>query len=121
MNDIKKLLVVDDDATILTLLSEFFSRSGYHVITADNGLSALKKTREDDYHAIITDIAMPTMDGFAFHKALAATDSPHAERVIFMSADLHNTQLGYLRSVGRPFVEKPFSLIKLRKKIEEII
>lgn len=60
---LNKILVVDDEAAILKLLSSILGRKGVCVDTAVNGRDGLKKVRARPYDAIITDMKMPGLSG----------------------------------------------------------
>ncbi len=57
------ILIVDDEAVIRNLLSEFFQRKGYEVAIAGNGADALKIFDERGFHLVLADFHMPVMDG----------------------------------------------------------
>lgn len=59
-----RVLVVDDEANIVELLSVSLKFQGFEVHTATNGTQALDKAREAKPDAIILDVMMPGMDGF---------------------------------------------------------
>lgn len=58
-----KILLVDDDPDILEIVSYNLSNEGYQVITAENGLEAVKKAKKERPQLIILDLMMPEMDG----------------------------------------------------------
>jgi len=58
-----KILLVDDEPDILEIVSYNLSNEGYQIITASNGLSAIKKAKKEKPHLIILDVMMPEMDG----------------------------------------------------------
>ena len=60
------ILVVEDVPNILELLEVTLRFKGYQVVTATNGQEALEKIKQERPALIITDILMPTMDGYAF-------------------------------------------------------
>jgi CheY-like chemotaxis protein len=65
-----KILIVDDEVEILERLSHLLRDSGWNVITATNGLEALKKVRSGRPDAIVLDMIMPEMDGFEVARTL---------------------------------------------------
>src|SRR5947209_5284403 len=70
-----RVLVVDDERTIREVLAEALWQEGYQVLTAGDGLQALGLLRVEPVDAILLDLAMPTMDGFAFrHEQLLQPD-----------------------------------------------
>lgn len=60
----EKVLVVDDDPGIVRLMERFLQREGYEVITATNGLQALKAAKNEQLGLIILDLMLPGVDGF---------------------------------------------------------
>jgi CheY-like chemotaxis protein len=71
-----KVLLVDDEELVRQLLARILTDAGFVVEEADNGASALQAARRLDgsLRLVITDIAMPVMDGLEFARALRATD-----------------------------------------------
>ncbi len=65
MNDLSahKILIIDDDAAVLKMLSKVLSKKGYLIDTADNGEEGIKKIESNDYGLILTDIIMPGISG----------------------------------------------------------
>jgi CheY-like chemotaxis protein len=59
-----KLLIVDDEPTTRTLLTQIFSNMGHHVKTAEDGFSALEQIRADVPDILLSDLNMPGMSGF---------------------------------------------------------
>ncbi len=58
-----EILVVDDQEDVRKLIVTLFTKIGHHCITAGDGFEALKQASENKIDAVITDIAMPGMDG----------------------------------------------------------
>lgn len=73
-SDTKKLLVIDDDASMLEVLQQRLETEGYDVETAQNGVQALQLIRSCAYDLVITDIVMPDMDGIELIRALREED-----------------------------------------------
>ena len=61
-----ELLIVDDDVSLLMLLSQIFTESGYSVRSAEDGFSALAVIRKEIPDIILSDLNMPGMSGFEF-------------------------------------------------------
>jgi two-component system, cell cycle response regulator DivK len=64
------VLIVEDDLDTRVLYREFLSQSGFRTADAHNGHQALAKARELGPDAVLTDLAVPGMDGFEFCRAL---------------------------------------------------
>ena len=103
-----KLLIVDDDQTVLDVLSEFFS--GEHVChAAGTAEEALARLGSGDYDVVVTDISMPGMGGEAL-LGFVKTHSPGTP-VIFISGAKDQQDAERLRVRGAfDYLHKPFQL-----------
>lgn len=72
------VLIVEDDRSTRLLYSEFLAQSGFRTIDAHNGFQALEKAQELRPNAVVTDLAVPGMDGFEFCRALQQSDVTRA-------------------------------------------
>lgn len=68
--DMTKILVVDDETAIATLLQYNLQQNGYEVTVASDGLSAYQKAKEQQFNAILLDLMLPEMDGMTVLKQL---------------------------------------------------
>lgn len=80
------ILVVDDQPTNRKLIKTVLGYESYRVLEASDGFEGLAKTRIEHPDLVITDILMPTMDGFEFVRQLRADASLAQTRVIFYTA-----------------------------------
>ena len=62
-NSRKKILIVDDDETILHVLKGFFARKGFHVLAARDGLGAMETLKMENPSIVLTDLKMPSCTG----------------------------------------------------------
>ena len=70
------VLIVEDDQSTRALYRDYLTQSGFRTIEAHNGHQALDKAREHHPDAVLTDLAVPGMDGFEFCRALqTSTDT----------------------------------------------
>ena len=118
--DPKCVLVVEDDEAIRMLIADALEFEGYDVVTATNGADALAKLVTVRPDAIVLDLMMPVMDGWAFLSA--RREHPEYSRipvlVVSASHDLTATapQLGV-----RACLAKPFNLDVLLAVVERLI
>jgi len=68
------VLIVEDDLSTRTLYREYLSHAGFRIIDAHNGNQALAKAQELRPNVVLTDLAVPGMDGFEFCRALQQSD-----------------------------------------------
>jgi len=86
-----KILLVDDEPDILEIVGYNLSSEGYQVITAENGIEAVKKAKKEKPHLIIMDVMMPEMDGI------------EACEQIRKNPDLTNTIITFLTARGEDY------------------
>jgi DNA-binding response OmpR family regulator len=60
----KKILIVEDNIVILTMQKQIFEMEGYEIITAQEGMDALKKVHEESPDIVLLDVNIPGMNGF---------------------------------------------------------
>ena len=80
------ILIVDDDAANRKLLVVVLQQENYHVIQAADGAEALALVERERPNLVISDILMPTMDGYEFVRRLRSLPAVAATEVIFYSA-----------------------------------
>ena len=115
----KKLLVVEDDASLLELLRLSFKAAGFSVATARNGIDALKKARSVAPDLILLDLVLPELDGFAVCETLRrdpATSSKPVIVVTGLSSEL--SRLAGMECGASDYVSKPVSPKDLVSKIK---
>ena len=86
IEELPTLLVVEDDPAMLVALSDILESAGYKVKTAANGLEALDKLNDTRPALILSDIAMPVMDGFELLEAVRQRPSGATIPFIFLTA-----------------------------------
>ncbi|HJU22475.1 MAG TPA: Hpt domain-containing protein [Casimicrobiaceae bacterium] len=105
------VMVVDDSLTVRKFTTRLLSREGYDVVTARDGIDALKMLSDHTPQAILLDIEMPRMDGFEFAKTIKGDARTAAIPVIMITsrtADKHRNraaELGVKRFLGKPYQE----------------
>ncbi|TCN61656.1 response regulator receiver domain-containing protein [Acetobacteroides hydrogenigenes] len=118
----KKVLVVDDEATILKLLSHYLSKY-YSVTTMPDGRQALLWMQEGNIpDIIVADIQMPYMDGDEFLSQIKSSGFFKNIPVIMLSA-LENSgeRIKFLRMGARDYVVKPFNPEELYLRIKNLL
>lgn len=109
--EMKNVLIVDDEETVRVTLSEWFSTTygskEYKVFTANNGIEAIKILAANPVDLLITDLNMPKMDGFEL-LAQMKSDHPRIPIIVisaFSTPDIKTkvVDLGALRFIPKPF------------------
>ena len=109
----RTILVVDDDQSILTILSEYLSQVGYEVLTANNVTSCLEifSTRSKDIDLALLDIRIGRESGFDLADTLE--DKFRFHRYVFLTAFFwEGKTLEQLLQRGKPYFEKPLKFEK---------
>lgn len=118
----KKVLVVDDDRILRTVLKHTLEREGYRVQAVGSGTEALSCFELDIPDAIVSDVSMPAMDGFQLCRQLRSQPSGQLVPFIFLSAkgDLEDRIEGH-SSGADDYLTKPFEMRELLIKIEALL
>ena len=108
------VLVVDDEEMMLAAFEAMLALAGYKVETSTDGASALAKYRPGKYALVITDFAMPGMNGVALAEAIRARSPGQPILLVSGSMDLLRQQ-GQSTAVFDVVLDKPFSLQQLQQ------
>ncbi len=119
--DLKRLLIIDDDADIRQLLSTEFS-SAFTILTASDGHSGLEVARNNEVNLIICDVMMPDMSGFEVTRRLkedfATSHIPIIQLTALSDDDCH---IEGISSGADAYVTKPFNLRFLKIRAAKLV
>lgn len=113
----KKILFVDDEPVVATLMKNRIESRGFLVETAPDGTSGLEKAKTWQPDFILLDVAMPGMDGYETCRRLKATEeTAHIPVVLFTAVQEGQLEtlaqkVGAARVVQKPFVDQVFKAI----------
>lgn len=111
-----KILIVEDEESMLEILADHFTREGFDVLKAKNGEEGLKAAFKDHPDLILLDIIMPKMDGLTMLKKLRKDDRGKDIPVIMLS------NLSGAGEVANAIQEGAFGyLIKTAWKIDDVV
>lgn len=117
-----RILVVDDDVPLATMLAQTLVLDGHEADTASTGLVALDRLTRYAYDAVITDVRMPHLDGLGLYRELAHRDPHLARRVAFMTGEwLSAESERVIVSSGAPCLRKPFDLREFRETVRKLL
>ncbi|HEY2716168.1 MAG TPA: response regulator transcription factor [Solirubrobacterales bacterium] len=115
-NGTARILLVDDEQSIQTLLSYPLRKDGYHVTSALDGGEALKRFEEGRFDLVILDLMLPRLDGVAVCKALRSRSQVP---IIMLTAKGSETDKVAGLEVGADdYITKPFSLREFRSRVK---
>ena len=118
----RRILVVDDEIQIITLLQEFLRSEGFAVDAAANAAEALELIRSHIYDAAVVDFNLPDMNGVMLHRQIRQMDAELADKTIFMSGFLQaDTNLDYYTAQGGGFLSKPFDVRDVVDAIRNVL
>ena len=118
-----KILVVDDEPTILETVDRLLTKRGYRVETTKSGTEAVEwVTLGHDYAVILLDLYMPYKAGKATYEEIVGLRPDFAPRIIFITGDAAtpDTQV-FLGRIGARYIAKPFNLDELVAAIQAVL
>ncbi len=117
-----KVLVVDDDPTILRMVSTSLGKRDYEVITAVDGNSALVEARAQEPALVVLDVMMPGMSGWEVARELRRDPATKAIKIIMLTADVKDVNEMTSPLYGADaYLDKPVEFRELENKIAELL
>lgn len=116
---VKKILVVDDEKRLVSLVSEYLQQAGYRVVSAFDGKEALKIAQQEKPDLIILDLMMPEMNGYEFMQAhRKEMDTP----IILLTARVEDEEKVIGLELGADdYVTKPFRPRELVARVRSVL
>lgn len=123
MEELVKILVVEDDATIRTLLEMALLGAGFKDVKSsargDEGLDAIKRMKPD---LVLLDLMLPGLDGFAIAKRIREMPELAATKIIMLTARTQNEDIVRGLSCGADdYVTKPFDRLVLLARVRAVL
>lgn len=117
-----RVLVVDDDNAIRTLVTTVLVRNGYSVESAQDGEEAIETIADNEFDAIVLDLMMPKVDGFEVIECLERMDVERLKRCVIVLTAVSEKDLRKLDG-SRVFrvIRKPFDLAELVGAVNECV
>ena len=113
------ILVAEDEERLRTIIRDYFTAHGLTCALAKDGEEALERLRERDYDAVLLDVLMPNLDGFAVCRAVREGSGVP---ILFLTAlgGEKDVLRGYALGAD-DYVTKPFSLAVLRARVNSLL
>jgi two-component system chemotaxis response regulator CheY len=103
----KRILVIDDAATVRLYHREILEAAGFEVSEAINGLEALERVAEGPFDLYLVDINMPKLDGYGFLRELRGRDIPQAPAIMISTEAEDSDQRRGFESGANLYLIKP--------------
>ena len=116
----KKILLVDDSRTLLSILSDFLKLKGYECTTINDGRNAIFLMSEKNFDTVLLDLHMPEMDGTEVIDKLARNGKIADQKIIlFTASNITDQQIGeYLEKGVYACIRKPIQTDALLRVLE---
>lgn len=115
-----KILLVEDDTSLGFVISDHLKSLGYKVTLCGDGVEALKRFNETEYHLCVFDVMMPKKDGFTLAKEIRQmnTEIP----ILFLTAkSMMEDKLAGFKSGGDDYLTKPFNFDELEMRVMALL
>lgn len=118
---VQKILVVEDSPLERTRLAKMLGEAGYTVSTAENGLEAIEAVKSHEPDAILMDVNMPQMDGFAATRALRGGQQTRHIPVVLVTAKDQKADKAWGQMLGaKGYITKPYTDEQLLAQLRQL-
>jgi len=114
-----KVLVVDDEEDVVEVIQDRLEAYGFTVVTAGNGLEALKKLSAERFDGVFLDVKMPEMGGIEALEEIRKRDRK-IPVIIITSSSTREAAIEAIAKGANEYVLKPFEWEELKAKIEKV-
>ena len=114
-----KLLIIEDEAAIQSLLSELLTDAGYTVEVAGDGLEGITKFREQSFSLVLLDIMMPKIDGYTVCEMIRRESKTPI--IMLTALDEEEAQVKAFELKVDDSTTKPFSVRLVRMRVEAVL
>ena len=118
----RKVLVVDDEPTVTSLIQVALEREGIEVVAFTDSRQAIERALREPFDLILCDIRMPGLDAPAFYRALCRQRPAMIRRLLLSTGDTLASQTrSFLEQTQLPVLTKPFQVEELRAAVGRAI
>ncbi len=118
----KRVLIADDQNTVLMLERMMLENAGYAVVVARNGAEAVDKAASEKPDLILLDVTMPQMDGYDACRAIRARPETRTVPILMVTtrSEFVNIQAGFAAGCTE-YVTKPFNAVELVETVRRYL
>jgi DNA-binding NtrC family response regulator len=115
------VLLIEDEPSIMALVSATLERNGYDVVCVESGADALRLLERGQYLGVVSDMRTPGgVDGAQVHTWISANRPDLENKVVIITGDYANEEtVTTLRNIGALYLEKPFRVQDLISAVEK--
>lgn len=118
----KRVLIIDDSASVRTVARIALTEAGYEVSEAANGQEALARLAAERVHLVVSDVNMPVMDGITFLKEMKANPQHKFTPVIMLTTESGQDKKDAGRAAGaKAWIVKPFQPASLVDAVAKLV
>ena len=117
----KRIMIVDDQEDIRFSVGQIFEISGYEVTKAEDGNDCLNKLERAIPDLVILDIMMSGMNGWDVAARIKENSKWSKIPIVFLTAKGDEMSIGMGGLASKEYIVKPFDIIKLKERVEEIL
>ena len=118
----RKILIADDEQSIVVPLEFLMQQKGYHVTAAYNGEEAIEKVISFNPDLILLDIMLPIIDGFEVCQMIRSNPNWKDIKIIFVSAMGREVDIAKGLALGADaYITKPFANTEILQKVKEVL
>ncbi len=116
-----RILLVDDEQPIQTLLSFPLQKDGYEVVAASDGREALARFSEQEFDLVVLDLMLPKMDGLEVCRRLRSQPATSETTIVMLTAHAGEDDEARAAAAGADrYLTKPFSPLDLLRLVDEL-
>jgi len=116
----KRILVVEDDEEMRSLLKDFFEEDGFEIDSVSNGSEAFRRIAREPFDLIITDIRMPGLTGLDILPGIKKLQ-PEVSIIVITAFGSEEVRRKALERGATAYLEKPILFNKLRTLVHEMV
>src|SRR5208282_5426943 len=118
----RRILVVEDEPTVASLVADVLREEGHDVETILDSVQALERLNQEDFDLLICDLKMPKLDGRALYEDALRRGRTSRDRVLFITGDtLRPLTLDFVRRNSLPYLAKPFLVDELTQTVRSVL
>ena len=115
----KRILVIEDEASIQNILRIFLEDAGYQVTLADDGMDGIAAFHKDSFDLVLLDIMMPRLDGYSVCEMIRNESSTPI--ILLTALDDEDNQMKGFNLLADDYITRPFSMPLVLKRMEAVL